>query len=84
LRRFEKVKATGKIDMLVALTMAVGAAMLPYADGRSVYDRIAAEKTPALEPEGIDYDALNNLRHPQHAEMLRRFTRQQENEDAFD
>jgi phage terminase large subunit-like protein len=84
LRRFEKTKATGKIDLLVALTMAVGAAMLPYADDRSVYDRMAAAKKPTVEPGGIDYVALNDLSHPNHAEILRRFERQQENEDAFD
>jgi phage terminase large subunit-like protein len=84
LRRFEKVKATGKIDMLVALTMAVGAAMIPYADDSSVYERMArANSGRAVEiaPGEIDYVALNDLSHPQHAEMLRRFTLKQENDD---
>ncbi len=84
LRRFEKVKATGKIDLLVALTMAVGAAMIRYADESSVYERLARAKAgqPAeVAPGEIDYVALNDKAHPQHAEMLRRFNRKQDRDD---
>jgi hypothetical protein len=64
--------------------MAVGAAMLQYVDESSVYERLARSKAGQPVEVGageIDYVALNDLSHPQHAEMLKRFNRRQERDD---
>jgi phage terminase large subunit-like protein len=80
LRRFEKSKARNKIDMLVALTQAVGAAMIPYKDNLSVYDRLAKlpRENSVSAGVGIDYEVLNDPSHPEHSLMLAAFKRLQE------
>lgn len=91
LRRFDKAKATGRIDLLIALAQAVGAAMIPYADMESIYDKLGQNKRAASEAAkkddgvSIDYDILNDVNHPLFAEMARRFERKRalEHDDDF-
>jgi phage terminase large subunit-like protein len=82
LRRFEKVKATGKIDMLVALVMGVGAAMVPYSEQGSIYDTLGKRDAGRAKSAAgeIDYVALNDISHPGHAEAAAAFKRKQANE----
>lgn len=79
--RFEKAKATSRIDLLVALTMGVGAAMMPFKDEESVYDKFGREKrslaTVATDGGEIDYIALNDPTHPKFRLMADRFEREQ-------
>jgi phage terminase large subunit-like protein len=79
LRRFEKAKATKRIDLLIALTMAIGAASNSSAVEESVYEKLARaskdrKETVAASSE-IDYAILNDPRHPQFKEMAARFER---------
>lgn len=86
LRRFEKMKASGKIDLLVGLAMGVGAAMLPFREGEtSVFEALAkarkAEKLAVVKPGEIDYKALNDPKHPGHKFALKLYHKQLENDD---
>jgi phage terminase large subunit-like protein len=83
LRRFEKAKSTGRIDAVVALTMGVGAAMMRHVDSVSIYDKIAQKNVDIVKPDTIDYDILNNPKHPRHAAMIELFERKRALDDDY-
>lgn len=90
LRRFDKAKATSRIDACVAAAMAIGLATLGEEERISVYDQLAVDGAPVQSVSvfdqlgEIDYEILNDLAHPRHKEMLERFNRRQELYDFED
>jgi phage terminase large subunit-like protein len=93
-RAFDKKRSRGRIDGMVTIAMAVGAATATEEASESVYDALAREEAngapaPKASPgeagsaydgaeEPIDYAILNDPRHPRFAEMARRFEEWQE------
>jgi phage terminase large subunit-like protein len=99
LKRFDKAKATNRIDACVASAMAIGLATQRDEGLTSVYDVRGAARAsgePAspppsssvydklVKPGDIDYNILNDPRHPRHGEMLERFYREQSREDELE
>jgi phage terminase large subunit-like protein len=87
LKRFEKSKATCRIDACVAAAMAIGLATQGEEARVSVYDTLNAHeaalpKTSVYDELELDYKILNDPNHPKHHEMLRRFYRKEALEDA--
>ncbi len=86
LKRFEKSKATARIDACVAAAMAIGLATLGVEDSTSVYDllgetrsdRAAQYEAAIASAREIDYEALNDPKHPNHKLMLARLRRLEE------
>lgn len=86
LKRFEKSKATARIDPCVAAAMAIGLATLGVEQSVSVYDRrgetrtgrVAAAEAAIAAGSEIDYNALTDPKHPNHAIMVRRLQRLEE------
>jgi hypothetical protein len=88
-RAFDKKRSRGRIDDLVTIAMAVGAATAHEAEPQvSVYDRMAADEAggelaPARLPagqvgeHGIDYAVLQDPAHPLFAMMKTRFDEHQ-------
>lgn len=86
LKRFEKSKATARIDACVAAAMAIGLATLGVEDSVSVYtalgetrdDRRRAHEAAVAASREIDYQALNDVNHANHQVMLARLRRLEE------
>lgn len=95
LRRFDKSTAVARIDAAVASAMAVGIATLGEEQRISVYEIIGQRPDIAPKrPSGpqsvfdqigkIDYAILDDPRHPQFDEMLQRYNRKADREDALE
>lgn len=90
LKRFTKDKATNRIDPAVAAAMAIGLATLNEPDANSVWNRIGADRANeaanAVQAETermvnsneIDYDVLNDRKHPLHEMMVKRWNAKQD------
>jgi phage terminase large subunit-like protein len=84
--KFTKERSRGRIDGAVAAAMAVGR-IIASDEGPSIFDRpelwahepAAKPEAPAPADDGrINYAILNDLQHPRHAEMRRRFEEKQD------
>lgn len=64
LKRFAKEKATQRIDMLIALTMAIGASTLSEVDGHkpSVFEQLAKQRAERQEVQPVDDDGADRSR----------------------
>jgi phage terminase large subunit-like protein len=88
-RAFDKKKSRGRIDGLVTIAMAVGAATAHEVEPQiSAYDRMTddAPATPAghVDEDGIDYGILEDPTHPMFAAMRDRFNERQALHDDGD
>jgi phage terminase large subunit-like protein len=87
-------KSKKRIDGIVTLIMAIGRSVLAEQEPPSVYDRMAAadKKAEAEKPAGevaqdsgeIDYEILQDPKHPRFPEMKRRFEEKQAREPDED